>query len=252
VDYLVAHGLATDVDDKRVIIGSRHFLEEHHEIFFAKHEDALNRLIDEGKTLLYVGEAASSKTKGGPIGVVALRDTLRSEAIQALERLRGLGIRELIMISGDKVSKAEALARELGLDRAHGEVIPEEKASIIQALQAEGRKVAFVGDGINDGPALSVAEVGIAMPKGADIARATADIVLLDDRLTAVADALEIAQGTMKLIKSNFNLAVGINTGLLAGAIFGWVSPVMSALMHNGTTIGVLLRALAGAGPKTR
>lgn len=252
VDYLVAHGLATDVDDKRVIIGSRHFLEEHHEIFFAKHEDALNQLIDEGKTLLYVGEAASSKTKGGPIGVVALRDTLRSEAIQALERLRGLGIRELIMISGDKVSKAEALARELGLDRAHGEVIPEEKASIIQALQAEGRKVAFVGDGINDGPALSVAEVGIAMPKGADIARATADIVLLDDRLTAVADALEIAQGTMKLIKSNFNLAVGINTGLLAGAIFGWVSPVMSALMHNGTTIGVLLRALAGAGPKTR
>jgi cation transport ATPase len=89
------------------------------------------------------------------------------------------------------------------------------------------------------------------MPKGADIARATADIVLLDDRLTTVAEALEIAQGTMKLIKSNFNLAVGINTGLLAGAVFGLINPVMSALLHNGTTIGILLRALAGAGTKT-
>lgn len=252
VDYLVAHGLATDMDGKHIIIGSRHFLEEHHAIDFARHEEVLNRLAEEGKTLLYVGEAASDRSKGGPIGLVALRDTLRDEAAEALARLRDLGIRELIMISGDRISKAEALAKELGLDRAHGEVIPEDKAAIIQALQAEGRKVAFVGDGINDGPALSVANVGISMPKGADIARATADIVLLDDHLTAVADALEIAQGTMKLIKSNFNLAVGINTALLGGAVFGWVSPVMSALLHNGTTIGVLLRALAGAGPKTK
>lgn len=249
VDYLVAHGLATDVEGKRIIIGSRHFLEEHHAILFDRHEALLDRLADEGKTLLFVGAAASGRSKCGPIGVVALRDTLRTEAVEALERLRGLGIKELIMISGDKASKAQALGQELGLDSVHAEVVPEEKASIIQALQAQGRKVAFVGDGINDGPALSVATIGIAMPKGADIARATADIVLMDDRLTAVVDALSIAQGTMKLIKSNFNLAVGINTGLLAGAVFGLVSPVMSALLHNGTTIGVLLRALAGAGP---
>jgi P-type E1-E2 ATPase len=152
------------------------------------------------------------------------------------------------MITGDKRAKAEALAAELGLDAVHAEVAPEEKAEIIKALQAAGRKVAFVGDGINDGPALSVAEVGIAMPRGADIARATADIVLMDDRLTAVADAREIAARTMALIKSNFNVAVGVNTAVLAGAVMGWLSPVMSAVLHNGTTIGVLLRALAGVG----
>ncbi len=248
VDYLVAHGLSTEVDGKKVIIGSRHFLEEHHGVSFARHEAVIDRLQDEGKTLLYVGAAAQGKIKSGPIGVVALRDTLRADAAYALKRLRALGITKMVMITGDKRAKAEALAAELGLDAVHAEVAPEEKAEIIKALQAKGRKVAFVGDGINDGPALAVAEVGIAMPRGADIARATADIVLMDDRLTAVADAREIAARTMALIKSNFNVAVGVNTAVLAGAVMGWLSPVMSAVLHNGTTIGVLLRALAGVG----
>lgn len=248
VDYLVAHGLSTEVEGKRIIIGSRHFLEEHYGIAFGQHEKDIDRLQDEGKTLLYVGAARQGRAKGGAIGVVALRDTLRADAGYALKRLRSMGIDKLVMITGDKRAKAEALAAELGLDTVHAEVAPEEKAELIKALQAQGRKVAFVGDGINDGPALSVAEVGIAMPRGADIARATADIVLMDDRLTAVADAREIATRTMALIKSNFNVAVGVNTAILAGAVMGWLSPVMSAVLHNGTTIGVLLRAVAGAG----
>jgi heavy metal translocating P-type ATPase len=248
VDYLVAHGLSTDVDGRRVIIGSRHFLEEHHGISFARHEPRIDRLQDEGKTLLYVGAAAQGRTKGSPVGVVALRDTLRADAAYALKRLRALGVDNLVMITGDRRAKAQALAVQVGIDAVHAEVAPEDKAAIVQQLQAAGRKVAFVGDGINDGPALSVAEVGIAMPRGADIARATADIVLMDDRLTAVADAREIAQRTMALIRSNFNVAVGVNTAVLAGAVVGWLSPVMSAVLHNGTTIGVLLRALAGSG----
>jgi cation-transporting P-type ATPase C len=173
---------------------------------------------------------------------------LRADAADALKRLRALGIKQLIMITGDRRAKAEALAAELGLDAVHADVAPEEKAEIIKGLQAQGCKVAFVGDGINDGPALSVAQVGIAMPRAADIARATADIVLLDDRLTAVADARGIASRTMALIRSNFKLAVGVNTVILAGAVMGWLSPVTSAVLHNGTTIGVLLRALAGVG----
>lgn len=247
VDYLVAHGLSTTMEDKRVVIGSRHFLEEHHNVSFAEHEDIIDRLQGEGKTLLYAGIADHAHPGKGAIGVVALRDTLRAEAGYALRRLRTLGITKLLMITGDKRAKAEALAAQLGFDSVHAEVAPEQKAEIIKGLQAKGHKVAFIGDGINDGPALSVAEVGIAMPRGADIARATADIVLMDDRLTAVADAREIAKGTMSLIRSNFNLTVGVNSAILAGAAFGWFSPVVSALLHNGTTIGVLLRALAGA-----
>jgi P-type E1-E2 ATPase len=240
IDYLVAHGMGADIKGGRISVGSRHYLEEHLGIRFGRYEKRIGRLQDEGKILLFVGN------QDGPIGLIGLRDTVREDARATLARLRGLGVEQLVMISGDRRNKAEALATELGLDRVYAEMRPEEKAGVIQRLQDAGRKVAFVGDGVNDGPALAAAEVGIAMPRGADIARATADIVLMEDRLEAVADALEISQKTMHMIRGNFNAAVGINTGILAGAIFGWLSPVASALLHNGTTIGILVNALSG------
>ena len=240
VDYLVAHGMSAEVHGGRIVIGSRHYLEEHMGVSFAAHEQVIERLQDEGKTLLYVGNQA------GPVGLIALRDRLRTDAAATLQRLREFGVRRLVMITGDRRSKAEALGAELGLDAVYAEMRPEEKAGVIERLQHDGGKVAFVGDGVNDGPALAAANVGIAMPRGADIARATADIVLLDDRLSAVADARDIAGRTMRLIRTNFNLAVGINTAILGGAVLGWLSPVASAVLHNGTTIGILLNALAG------
>lgn len=243
VDYLVAHGLSAQIRIGRITVGSRHYLEEHAGIAFAPYEDRIRRLQDEGKTLLFVGH------EKGPVGLIALRDTLRHEAWATLQRLRHLGIEHLVMITGDRRAKAEALGAELGFDAVHAEVHPEEKAALIAALQQTGRKVAFVGDGINDGPALVAADVGIAMPRGADIARATADVVLLDDRLGAIADAREIAAGTLGRIRNNFHAAVGINTGILAGAAFGYLSPVASALLHNGTTLGILLNALSAASP---
>lgn len=240
IDYLVAHGLAAEVEGARVRIGSRHYLQEHEGIAFDAHHVLIERLQEEGKILLFVG------SEHRPLGLIALRDTLRADAAETLRRLRSLGVKQLVMITGDRRAKAEALGAELGLDAVHAEMVPEAKAGLIETLQRAGHKVAFVGDGVNDGPALSVAEVGIAMPRGADIARATADIVLLDDRLAAVADARDLAARTMRLIRTNFNLAVGINTGILGGAVLGWLSPVMSAVLHNGTTIGILLNALSG------
>ncbi len=240
VDYLVAHGLSAEIRAGRIVIGSRHYLEEHAGVRFARYEGEIRRLEEAGKTLLFVGD------ERGPLGLIALRDTLREEAPDTLTRLRSLGIERLIMISGDRREKAEALGAELGFDRVFAEIEPEGKAELIRRYQQEGRRVGFVGDGINDGPALVVADVGIAMPRGADIARATADIVLMDDRLGGVADAREVAAGTMGLIRNNFNLAVGVNSGILVGAVLGWLSPVASALLHNGTTIGILLNALRG------
>jgi len=242
VDYLVAHGMSAAVRGGRVIVGSRHYLEEHQAIAFARHEGAIERLQDEGKILLFVGDDK------GPVGLIALRDTMREDAPAAIARLRKLGLKRLIMLTGDRKAKAQALAAELGMDEVYAELPPEAKAAIVKELQAKGSKVVFVGDGINDGPALAAADAGVAMPRGADIARATADIVLMDDRLSAVADAREIAAKTMGLIRGNFNAAVGINTAILGGATLGWLSPVASALLHNGTTIGILLNALKGVG----
>jgi heavy metal translocating P-type ATPase len=241
VDYMVAHGLRADLPaGGRIVVGSRHYLEEHMAIGFAEHQVLIDGFQDQGKILLYVGN------EQGPVGLIALRDTLRADAAATLARLRRLGIEQLIMITGDRRQKAETLAAALGLDACHAEVAPEAKAGLVEALRAQGRKVGFVGDGVNDGPALSVADVGIAMPRGADIARATADIVLLDDHLAAVADAREIAGKTMAMIRGNFAAAAGINTAILGGAVLGWLSPVASALLHNGATIGVLLNALKG------
>ena len=240
VSYLVAHGMSADVGDGRLYIGSRHYLEEHLELDFSPYTATIDRLQGQGKILLYVGD------ERGPVGLVALRDRVRGDAREALVRLRRLGIRRMVMITGDRRAKAEALGSRLGMDEIHAEMPPEEKAAVVERLQAGGARVGFVGDGVNDGPALAAAEVGIAMPRGADIARATADIVLMDDRLSAVADARAVAGGTMRLIKTNFNLAVGINTAILAVAALGRLSPVASALLHNGSTIGILINALTG------
>ena len=150
------------------------------------------------------------------------------------------------MITGDHRAQALAFGETLGMDTVFFEQQPEDKANIIAALKQEGCRVAYVGDGVNDGPALMAADVGIAMPRAADIARATADIVLLEDRLDSLATIVDIAQKSMRLIHSNFRAAVGVNTAILAGAEFGRLLPLTAATLHNGTTIAVLLRALLG------
>jgi len=245
VDYLVAHGLTTQVNGQEVVIGSRHFLEEHKQVSFSTHNRSINALERAGKTLLYI--ALGNK----PLGLLALRDSVRPEAKHVLTQLREAGVKELVMLTGDQRDKAEALAAELGIDRVFAECPPEDKGNVVKQLRSEGSTVAFIGDGVNDAPALVAAHVGIAMPKGADLARAAADIVLLDDHLHTLVNAKVLSNKTMALIRTHFKVSTGVNTAVIAGAAFGWLNPVLSALLHNGATIGVLLNSMAGVSLQT-
>lgn len=242
VEFIVAHGVASVIDGRRIVVGSRHFVEDDEGIPVAAHRAVIDRLHLEGKTLLYIGFG------GELLGVLALRDGLRSNSAATIRRLRRLGVRRVLMLTGDHPERARATSEQLGLDGFHAGLLPQDKASILQKLAAEGARIAFVGDGVNDAPALSGAHVGISMHNGADVARLASDVALLEDDIARVADAKALALATHRLIDSNFKLTVGLNTTILSAAAFGWLTPVAASALHNGTTIAILLRALAGAG----
>lgn len=238
VKFIVAHGVKTSVDGKDVVIGSRHFLEEDEKISFAKHEKSISRCIDDGMTLLYIGY------DGKLLGTISMVDKVRENAKDVLNALRDLGAKEIIMLTGDVEEKAQQIAKEVGVDTVYSELLPTEKAAKVKELKDKGVKLAFIGDGINDAPALINANVGISMSKGADIAKATADISLLKDDIAAVAQAKELSNKTMKRISQHFNATVGINSTILLGATAGLLSPITTAVLHNGTTIGLLVNSM--------
>ncbi|MCG5493981.1 heavy metal translocating P-type ATPase [Ectothiorhodospira variabilis] len=242
VEFIVAHGVASSIEGRRIVVGSRHFLEEHEGIDMEPFSAVIERLRNDGKTLLYIGYG------GELLGVLALKDTLRSNAAATVQRLRQLGVGRVIMLTGDQPERARLMAEHLGLDDYRAGLMPEDKALALKNLAGEGARIAFVGDGINDAPALSGAHVGMAMHHGADVARLAADITLLEDDIARVADAKALALATRGLVDSNFKLTVGLNTGILSAAAFGLLNPVAASALHNGSTIGILLRALAGAG----
>jgi len=246
VEFVVAHGVASVINGRRIVVGSRHFIEDDEGISVAAHAALIDSLHEDGKTLLYIGFG------GTLVGVLALTDTVRDNSAATVARLRELGVKRILMLTGDHRERARALAEELGLDEFRAGLLPDEKARLLQELAAQGARIAFVGDGVNDAPALSGALVGIAMHCGADIARLASDITLLEDDIGRIADARTLALATRGLIDSNFRLTVGLNTGILSAAAFGLLSPVAASMLHNGSTIAILLRALAGAGlPRT-
>ncbi len=240
VEFIVAHGVKTVVNQKEVVIGSRHFLEDDEHIDFSQHEKQIEKCLLDGKTILYVGY------DGKLLGTIGMRDTVRENAKAMIQKLKSMGVKKTVMLTGDIETKALKLADDLGIDKVYANMHPEDKANIIKELKSSGSKVAFIGDGINDAPALMSADVGISMSSGADIAKATADIGLLKDDIEAVSEAKELAQKTMKLINSNFNATVGINSCILLGATFGLFKPITTAILHNGTTIGLLANSMKG------
>ncbi|HRJ60285.1 MAG TPA: heavy metal translocating P-type ATPase, partial [Azospirillaceae bacterium] len=244
VQFIVAHGVASIIDGKRIVVGSRHFVEEDEAVPVSPAQRAAaEELRQAGKTLLYIAFG------GKLLGLLGLKDETRANAARAVARLRGLGARRIVMLTGDCRERAVELAEQLGLDEVHADLMPQDKARIIEDLNRRGGRVAFVGDGVNDAPALAGAHVGVAMQKGADIARLTADVALLEDDVEKVADAKEIADNVMRLIASNYRLTVGVNTGILAVAALGLLSPAATSVLHNGATIGILLNALRRGRP---
>lgn len=239
VEYVIAHGLRSTLNDHCLVMGSRHFLEVHEDIDFSPYENTIQEYQALGRHLIFISH------QGKLIGMIGLRDVLREDVVETLEALRQFGIKHLMMISGDTHYKAHQLGNELKLDRVYAEATPESKSSIIADLQAQGHKVMFVGDGVNDAPALTKADVGIAMSKSTELARQTADVALLQDRLYCVAKTREYANIAMSLVNSNIKLAEYVNSGIMLAAALGMLSPAMSALLHNGTTLGILARSVA-------
>lgn len=238
VTFIVAHGVKSEIGGKCVVIGSRHFLEDDERVAFAPYERRIQKILKSGEMPLFIGYDKKL------LGVILLKDTLRENTKNALIRLRQNGVREIIMLTGDTHQKAEQIAKELGIDRYYAELLPTQKAEILDKIMCEGKKVAFVGDGINDAPALIRADVGIGMHKGADIAKASADIVLLRDDIEVVAEAKEIAMKCLNKVHRGFKIAVAVNSLILILASLGKLSPIQTAFMHNGTTIALLLNAL--------
>ncbi|WP_449242391.1 heavy metal translocating P-type ATPase [Desulfovibrio sp.] len=244
VDFIVAHGVSAFVEGRRVLVGSRHFLEEDEGVPCSAADASEKRLRSQGKSLLYLAR------DGRLQGLLALRDEPRPEAAEALEMLRARGISRVVMLTGDHRETAEAIAARLGhVDELHAELKPEDKALIVRRLQAEGRFLAFAGDGVNDAPALLSADVGVCMPGGADLARESAQVVLLEDDLRALAVARDIAARTRSVLSDTFKATVGFNSAVLLLASGGRLSPVASALLHNACTLGIVgYAALAGGG----
>ena len=238
VAFIVAHGVSSKVLGKKIVIGSQHFLEEDEGICFAPNQERIEALKATGNMPLYIGY------DGTLIGMILLKDVLRENAKDVLLQLRENGVREIIMLTGDSETKAAQIADELGIDRYYAALLPTQKAEILEQIMHEGRKVTFIGDGINDAPALLKAHVGIGMHKGADIAKASADIVLLRDELQHVADAKAFGVACLSRIRTNFRATVGVNSAILGLATFGKLTPIQTAFLHNGTTILLLLNAL--------
>ena len=238
VEYIVAHGIASRVGGERVVIGSYHFVfEDEHCIIPADEQEKFDQMPAE-YSHLYM--AAS----GQLVGVICIADPLRPEAASVLRQLHKLGIRNAVMMTGDSYRTAEAIARQVGVDQFFAEVLPEDKANFVQKAKAEGHTVVMIGDGINDSPALSAADIGIAINSGAAIAREIADVTIKADSLEELVTLKTIANALQHRVSSNYRFVLSFNSTLIALGALGILQPAASAMLHNLSTIGISLRSM--------
>lgn len=236
VKYVVAHGICSKVDGETVLLGSRHFIEDDEGVSCKAARPHVERLASQGKTILYVA------LSGRLIGVLGIEDPIRDEAEGVIKALHARG-KKVVMLTGDDERTAAAVAARLGIDAWRAQVLPSDKADEVLRLKDAGAKVLMIGDGINDSPALSAADVGVTMRDGTDIAQEVADVIMAPS-LEYLLVALDLGEATMKRIRSNVGISVGLNSAFLAGGLTGILMPAVSALLHNATTIGVCLNAM--------
>jgi Cu2+-exporting ATPase len=238
-EFTVAHGVSAFIKGKEILVGNRHFLGEDMGIDCGKAHAKEKELLMAGKVLLYVAQEKKL------IGLLALKETLRPGTKEVVKNLKEKGIKRIIMLTGDHRETALAVGRELGIEEVKWELLPEEKAKIIQSLKKKGEKIAFVGDGVNDAPALISADVGICLREGTTLARETASVVLQKEDLRLLPWAYSFSKKAIKQIRENFYLTVGLNSAILSLALFKKISPLLASIFHNSTTVGILLRCLS-------
>lgn len=241
VNYVVAHGICSSVDSAKVIIGSRHFIEDDEGVDCSAASEHVERLAREGKSILYIACA------GKLIGLLGIVDPIREESARVIAELKKRGIKRVVMLTGDDERTAAVVASKLGVDEYRAQVLPTDKAGYVQKLKEEGCKVLMVGDGINDSPALSAADVGVTLREGSAIAQEVADVVLTRNTLEDLPRAIDLGRAVMKRVRTNFVASVGLNSAFMAGGISGVLQPAMGAVLHNLTTIGVCLNAMRPA-----
>lgn len=238
VDYIVAHGIATYVGDERVVIGSYHFVFEDEGCSIPEDgREAFDSLpVEYSHLYLAIGGVLAA--------VICIEDPLRDEADAVISALHRQGITKIVMMTGDSERTAQAIARRVGVDEYYSEVLPEDKARFVEEEKKKGRKVIMIGDGINDSPALSAADAGIAISEGAEIAREIADITISEDNLFQLVTLRAISNGLMDRIGRNYRFVIGFNLGLIMLGIGGVIAPAASATLHNTSTLAISLKSM--------
>lgn len=237
VAYIVAHGIASELDGKRIVIGSRHFVMEDERIDVSPEMEELVERELEGLSPLYLAQ------DGKLVGAIGIEDPLKPGASEAVADLRARGIRHVIMLTGDNERTAARISAEAGITEFRADLLPEDKHAYVEELVRQGRHVIMVGDGVNDAPALSASDVGIAMGTGTAIAQEVADITLATGDLSTVVRLRELSRALMGRLDRSFAAIMGINSALLAAGIAGIIQPQTSALLHNGSTIALAAKS---------
>ena len=238
VEYIVAHGISSTLEGKKIIIGSYHFVFEDEQAQIPEGKQELFDQLSEEYSRLYMA------IDGKLAAVIYIEDPLREEAAEVIKQLKGLGIGKVVMMTGDSDRIARSIAGIVGVDEYYSEVLPEDKAKFVEQEKQAGHKVIMIGDGINDSPALSAADVGIAISEGAQIAREIADVTIGADNLQEVATLKELSNALMARIRKNYRMIVGINTGLIVLGVAGIIPPTTSALLHNTSTLWISTKSM--------